>query len=183
MLKETVKELSQLIKERKQKESDRPKAITREQKSENIVKWTTFYRRNINLYANQRLKIKLHPFQHIMLYLMGVSQVFFAVCSRGLSKSFIVALFALCKALLFPYSEIHLTAVTINQAKKMVKNKMEDELCGKLSPVLKYMKEQGLIKFHYGKDEIRVDFEALNGSHIWVDVADDSARGKINKTK
>lgn len=142
----------------------------------NVKKWCSFYRRNINLYANRHLQIKLHPFQHIMLYLMGVSQVFFAICSRGLSKSFIVALYAICKCLLFPYSEVHLTATTINQAKKMVKNKMEDELCGKLSPILKYYKDKGLITFHYGKDEIRVDFD-FNGSHIWVDPADEQARG------
>jgi hypothetical protein len=38
------------------------------------------------------------------------------------------------------------------------------------------MKDNGLIKFHIGKDEITVDFE-INGSKLWVDVADDSARG------
>lgn len=53
---------------------------------------------------------------------------------------------------------------------------MEDELCKKLSPILKYYYDNGLITFHYGKDEIRVDFE-MNQSHIWVDVADESSRG------
>lgn len=144
---------------------------------ERIIHWTTLYRRNINIYASRHLMIKLHPFQHLMLYLMGVSQVFFAICSRGLSKSFIVALYSMCKCLLYPYSEVHLTATTIGQAKKMVKNKMEEELCGKLSPILKYYKDKGLITFHYSKeDNIRVDFE-MNNSHIWVDVADDTARG------
>ena len=103
-------------------------------KKENVKKWCSFYRRNINLYASRHLRIKLHPFQHIMLYLMGVSQVFFAVCSRGLSKTFIVGLYAICKCLLYPYSEVHLTSSTIPQATKMVKDKMENELCKKLSP-------------------------------------------------
>ena len=168
--------LLKLIKERVQKEKNRPKETDPIIKRNNVKKWCTFYRRNINLYASRHLKIKLHPFQHIMLYLMGVSQVFFAICSRGLSKSFIVALYAICKCLLFPYSEVHLTATTINQAKKMVKNKMEDELCCKLSPILKYYYDIGLIKFHYGKDEIRVDF-LMNQSHIWVDPADEQSRG------
>ena len=75
-----------------------------------------------------------------------------------------------------PYSEIHITATTINQAKKMVKNKMENELCKKLSPILKYFYENGMIKFSYGKDEIRVDFP-FNGSTIWVDPADEQSRG------
>ena len=92
-------------------------------------------------------------------------------------KSFIVALAALIKALLFPYSEIHITASTVNQAKKMIQQKMKDELCGKLSPVLKYMVENKLIEFKIGKEEILVDFENLNGSKIWVDVADEQSRG------
>ena len=165
-----------LIKERRKREKERPKGLDEETKKNNVKKWTTFYRRNINLYASRHLQIRLHPFQHIMLYLMGVSQVFFAICSRGLSKSFICALFAICKACLYPYSEIHLTATTLNQAKKMVSEKMEGELCKKLSPILNYYYKEGLIEFHYGKDEIRVDF-LFNGSKLWVDPAMDSARG------
>lgn len=169
--------LSKLIKERKEKESKRPKELSPEKKKENIKKWTTFYRRNWNLYAAHRLKIKLHPFQHIMLYLIGVSQVFFAICSRGLSKSFIVALAAIIKACLYPYSEIVITATTIKQAEKMVRNKMERELCKKLSPVLKYFYDTGQIKFSYNKEEVRVDF-LFNDSWIIVAPAVDSARGE-----
>ena len=165
-----------LIAERRKKEKERPKGLDLETKKQNIKRWTTFYRRNINLYASRHLMIRLHPFQHIMLYLMGVSQVFFAICSRGLSKSFICGLFAICKCCLYPYSEVHLTATTLNQAKKMVSEKMEGELCKKLSPVLNHYYKQGLIEFHYGKDEIRVDF-LFNGSKLWVDPAMDSARG------
>ena len=42
---------------------------------------------------------------------------------------------------------------------------------------MKFYYKQGLIEFHYGKDEIRVDF-LFNGSKLWVDPAMDSARGK-----
>lgn len=150
--------------------------LTVEQKKENVKKHCSFYRRNINLYASRHLKVRLHPFQHIMLYLMGVSQVFFAICSRGLSKTFIVGLYAICKCLLYPYSEVHLTSSTIVQATKMVKDKMENELCKKLSPILKYYYDNDLIKFHYGKEEIWVEF-VMNGSKLWVDPATDSARG------
>lgn len=168
--------LFKLIKERVKKEKNRPKELDPQIKRNNVKKWCTFYRRNINLYASRHLQIRLHPFQHIMLYLMGVSQVFFAICSRGLSKTFIVGLFAMCKCLLYPYSEVHLTSSTISQATKMVKDKMENELCKKLSPILKYYYEHDLIKFHYGKDEIWIEF-VMNGSKMWVDPAADSARG------
>lgn len=168
--------LFKLIKERVKKEKNRPKELDPQIKRNNVKKWCTFYRRNINLYASRHLQIRLHPFQHIMLYLMGVSQVFFAICSRGLSKTFIVGLFAMCKCLLYPYSEVHLTSSTISQATKMVKDKMENELCKKLSPILKYYYEHDLIKFHYGKDEIWIEF-VMNESKMWVDPAADSARG------
>lgn len=168
--------LFKLIKERVRKEKNRPKELDPQIKRNNVKKWCTFYRRNINLYASRHLQIRLHPFQHIMLYLMGVSQVFFAICSRGLSKTFGVGLFAMCKCLLYPYSEVHLTSSTISQATKMVKDKMENELCKKLSPILKYYYEHDLIKFHYGKDEIWIEF-VMNGSKMWVDPAADSARG------
>ena len=46
-------------------------------------------------------------------------------------------------ALLFPYAEIVITSSTIPQATKMVKKKMEDELCKKLSSVLKYYYDNG----------------------------------------
>lgn len=80
------KGLFYLIRERVKKEKNRPKEINPETRKRNIKKWCTFYRRNINLYASRHLKIRLYPFQHIILYLMGISQVFFAICSRGLSK-------------------------------------------------------------------------------------------------
>ena len=56
------------------------------EKEENIIHWTTFFRRNWHIYAEFVLEIKLRPFQKIMIYLMGISEIFFAICSRGLSK-------------------------------------------------------------------------------------------------
>ena len=56
------------------------------EKEENVIHWTTLFRRNWHIYAEMILGIKLRPFQHIMLYLMGISEIFFGVCSRGLSK-------------------------------------------------------------------------------------------------
>ena len=106
---------------------------------------------------------------------MSVSQVFFCICSRGAGKTWLLCLFAFCKAMLYPYSEIHLTSSTIAQATKMIKDKGENELCKKLSPVLKYYYEQGLIEFHYG-DEVYVDFK-FNHSKFFIDPATDAARG------
>ena len=169
-------DLVKLIRQRKQKEDERPKELTDEQKEENTIHWITFYRRNMNTYAERYLGIKLHPFQHMMLYLMSVSQVFFAICSRGLSKSFMAGLFAVCKMMLYPYSEIHITSSTIPQAKKLMSEKIEGEICGKLSPILKEYVRRGLLTFKYSKEEIVCEF-IPNHSKMWIDPCMDSALG------
>ena len=78
--------INKLIKERREKDNRKPKTISEEKKKENIKKWTSFYRRNMNIYLSRHLMIKLHPFQHIMIYLMSISEAFMAICGRGLSK-------------------------------------------------------------------------------------------------
>lgn len=62
------------------------KKQTKEEKDIRTKQWCTFYRRNLNLYASERLRIRLKPFQHIMLYLIGISDFFWTICSRGLGK-------------------------------------------------------------------------------------------------
>lgn len=167
----------ELIKNRKVREHNRPKKITQEQKDLQTKKWTTFYRRNIAVYAENRLRVKLKPFQRIMIYLMSQSDTFMAICSRGLSKSWLVALYAICKCLLYPFSEVVITSSTIDQANKIVSNKIQKELIGKLSPVLKWMYEQDLITISYPKDCAIVKF-TFNGSTITVMPALDSSRGE-----
>jgi hypothetical protein len=166
-----------LIRERNKREQRRKKALSPEQRKEQVKKWTTFYRRNWNIYAKHELGIPLFFFQEVMLYLLGKSQIFYMMCSRGLSKSFLSALAAFIKCMLYPYSEVALTATTIKTAKKMVKNKMEQELCGKMSPKLKYFYDKGLISFTYGQEEIRVDF-LFNNSWILILPEADSSRGE-----
>lgn len=166
-----------LLKKRKERESHRKKNLTKEERDVITKEWTTFYRRNWNIYAKHELGIPLYFFQEVMVYLMGVSQVFYLMCSRGNSKSFIAALCSFIKCMLYPYTEVVLTATTIKTAKKMVKNKMETELCGKMSSKLKYMCDKDLIHFTYNQEDIRIDFN-FNGSWILILPESDSSRGE-----
>ena len=172
--------LEELIFERK-KRMKRKRKLTPDERKRQVRNWCTFYRRNWNIYAKYELGISLKPFQEIMIYLMGISNVFYMMCGRGLSKTFLAALGGFIKCLLYPHSEVVLTATTIKTAKKMVKNKMEDELCDRFSLKLKWMKEQGLIKFKYDTEEIRVDF-SFNGSWILILPETDSSRGERANT-
>lgn len=167
--------LVKAIQLKQKREKHKKTKLSGTEKKEQIKRWTTFYRRNLDIYAEERLKIRLKPFQTIMLHLMGVSQVFFAICSRGLSKTFTVGLFAVCKCLLYPYTWVVITASSLDQGGKMVREKIRMELCGKLSPVLKWMYESGLIKITISRDNVKVEF--WNGSYIQVLPPEETARG------
>ena len=169
-------EYYQLISKANRREKKRPKKLDEATKRKRTKQWCTFYRRNLNIYISERLRVKLRPFQHIQSYLMGVSDSFWNICSRGTSKSFLTILVCTAIALLYPYSEIVIVSSTIDQANKLVDNKLEKELIGKLSPVLKQMYDSGYIVITHPKDCAQVDF----GNHSWIKVmpALDSSRGE-----
>lgn len=146
------------------------------EKEDNIIEWITLFRRNWHIYVDMVLGIKLRPFQMIMIYLMGVSDVFFAICSRGLSKTFIVGLGAICKMNLYPYSEIVITSSTLPQANKMVEDKIRDELIKKLSPYLLYMYDNEYLIITKSDDGYKI-VNTLNGSILRVLPCLDSSRG------
>ena len=146
-------------------------------KEENIIHWISLYRRNWHIFVDMVLQIKLKPFQMLMIYLMGISDVFFAICSRGLSKSFIVSLAAIVKMLLFPYSEIIITASTIPQANVLVEKKIRDELIKKLSPYLLHLYEKEYLVITKSDDGYKITC-TLNGSTLEVLPALDSSRGR-----
>ena len=149
---------------------------TDEEKRDNAIEWITFYRRNWHIFCDRVLEIKLRPFQMIMIYLMGVSDVFFAICSRGLSKTFIAGLAAIIKMLLYPYSEVVITASTIPQANIIVEQKIRGELIKKLSPYLLDMYEKDYILITKSDDGYKVEC-TLNGSLLRVLPQLESSRG------
>ena len=172
---EEQKALNRVIRLKRETEKSTKPKLTEQERKTQIKKWTTFYRRNIDIYAEERLRIKLRPFQRIMLHLMGISQVWFGICSRASSKTFVAALYCICVCLLKPYTEAIITASTLDQGRQMVERKIKNELVKKLSPVLKYMYEQGMITIKAAKDEVEVNF--FNGSSIKVLPPVESSRG------
>ena len=168
--------LEELIMEKK-KRTKRKRRLTKDERKRQVRDWCTFYRRNWDIYAVERLKINLKMFQRLVIHLIGVSDIFYLMCSRGLSKTFMAALAAFIECLLYPNSHIVLTAATLKTAKKMVTDKMQDELCGRFSPVLNWMYENKLIEFHYRDEEIVVNFK-MNDSWIRVLPAVEGSRGE-----
>ena len=136
----------------------------------NTLLWCTFLRRNLHRVATDYLGIKLHIYQQLILYLMGISQLIVIVASRAAAKSFIIALYACCKAIVKPNSRIVLGSATRGQSKLIISEKIKNELMN-MSPAL--CKEIRDIKD--SANESIVYFK--NGSTIKVFTANQFARG------
>ena len=61
--------------------------------------WNTFFKRNINRYAEMYYGFSLHQYQHLELYEMNENDTTCIIGSRATAKSYIVAIFACCKVL------------------------------------------------------------------------------------
>lgn len=137
---------------------------------DHFIQWVTFFRRNLHRFATDYLGLKLHLYQAITLYLMGVYNFIVIIASRASAKSFLMALYACCICVLYPNSMVVLTSATKNQAKLLVSEKIEKELMT-LSPVLR----KEISKVKNNQNEIIVYFR--NHSTITVVIANDNARG------
>lgn len=144
---------------------------------ERQIEWTTLFRYNPGIYAEWRLKMKLLPYQHYMLWQMFNAQVTFDMCSRNSAKTYVLGLGAMIRCLLFPNTEVVITASTIDQANKMIERKIRDEIIMKHSEVLRRFLELGMIQVKRDNDVAVVLFP-FNGSSIRVLPMVDSARGE-----
>ena len=69
------------------------------------VEWTKFisyYRYYIDEFAVDILGVKLFPFQRLILRAMARYQNSMLIACRGIGKSWIVAVFYICTAILYP---------------------------------------------------------------------------------
>lgn len=135
-----------------------------------ILAWGTFWRRNMHRFVIDYLKISLYEYQAIAIYMMGVSNLICIIASRNDAKSFIVAVYAVARCLLYKGTKFRIGAATEKQAKLIVSEKIIDELCD-WSPILK----KEIESYGVRSNDIFVKFR--NGSKITVFVANENARG------
>lgn len=135
-----------------------------------FIKWNTFMKENYDIFATWYLQLNLFLYQKILLHLMGKTTLGVIIASRGISKSFLIAIYACCKAILEPGSIIVISSATRGQSMLILKEKIQNELC-KWSPPLareikniKVSQNDGLIEFH-------------NTSRIVVATASENSRG------
>lgn len=142
-----------------------------EARKNRLMDWITLYRRNLEIFVQHYLKIQLHPFQKIFIHLMGVNDKFMWVASRATSKTFLTALYCVCRCILYPGTQMVIVAKKTGQAALIITEKIAKELMA-MSPILK--KEIVNIRDKQGVQECLF----TNGSYIKVVVLNDSARGE-----
>jgi hypothetical protein len=140
-----------------------------EKKINNLIDWCTFYRRNIYYFVEHYFGIHLYFFQIIWIYLMSISDSFVAICSRADGKSWLIAVFACARAVLYPRSEITICSSTKQQAGQII----SDKIIPLMNDHPNLAREISRVTTNMNKWE--VDFH--NGSIIKVVASKDSSRG------
>lgn len=124
--------------------------------------WTQFisyYRYYVDAFAVDVLGIKLFPFQRLILRAMGRYQNSLLIACRGLGKSFIVAVFYICAAILYPNIKLGISSGNSQQSRNVIIQKIKGELA-KIDEVAREIN----FPIKTGMDDCVVEFK--NGSEI-----------------
>lgn len=136
-----------------------------------IGRATAYYRANPHRFVKDFLHIDLRWFQKIVIYAMNMNPAFCMIASRGLGKSFLIAIYCCVRCVLYPGTKICIASGTRGQSINILE-KIRTEIMPR-SPELKCELRGGDVKV--------VASEAIalfkNGSYIKVVTASDSARG------
>lgn len=153
----------------------RPKSMVKEvelsqQKRDNLISWITFYRRNIHRFVQHYLGIELHPYQIFFLYWMSITDSFTAIAARASAKTFLLGIYAVAKAILYPGSLIVVVALSKEQAGII----LSEKIVGLKNTYPNVAREIKNIVTSMNQYECQFH----NGSTIRVVPSRDSARGK-----
>lgn len=148
-------------------------------KSEKLMQgidaWASFYRARPDIFCEEYLGITLKPFQKILLYVMMHYNYTMFLASRGLGKSFLVALYCIVKCILFPGTKIIIASKTKEQAMNLISEKIPELM--QISTTGMIERElDGSIRTSMNVPDPNVVF--LNGSWIKVVPATQNARSK-----
>ena len=140
-----------------------------EKTRQGFKKWTAFYRSNPHRFANDYLGVKLFLYQKLLLWAMNKYSFFMYIAARGQGKSYIIAVYCVIRAILYPSSNIVLASGTKGQARLIITEKIF-ALKNNSRNVDREIKE-----FKTSANECYVVF--WNGSKITAVTSGDSARG------
>ena len=114
-----------------------------------------FYRENLDIFCRDYLQItNLKWFQKILLWAMDKHDNTLLLACRGLGKTYICALFAVCRAILYPGEQILSVSATFKQSKNLIQ-KITDDFMLK-SPLLR----SEILKYSTGQNDCYIQFKS-----------------------
>lgn len=134
-----------------------------------IAIWTSFYRANPQRFAKDFLDVSLKKYQVVELKEMMDNNTSVLVGSRGIAKTFMVALFCIIRCILYPKSRICVVSRTLQQAIEVLK-----KITQLFIPNSELLKNEILDDKSDGKDP-KIIFK--NGSIIFAKPCTNTARG------
>lgn len=135
-----------------------------------VATWASFYRANPQRLCKEYLNISLKPFQAILVYMMFHYVYVMYIAARSQGKTWLTAIFCICKCILYPGTKIVIASGSKGQAMKIVTEKIPEIMMN--SPNLK--REIARISTSMNTDDPHVMFK--NGSWIKVVASNEKAR-------
>lgn len=134
--------------------------------------WITFYRRNLDIFAEHYLGLKLYLYQKIILYLISHCTLIVIIAARAAAKSYIIAIYSTCICILYPKSTGVLVSGTKGQASLIISEKINKEMYMQYtdSPL-----RVEITKIKPAKDDAEVQF--INDSSIKGVTLSEDSRG------
>ena len=77
---------------------------------EGFKKWTAYYRANPHRFAKEYLGVNLFLYQVLLLWAMNKYSFFMYIAARGQGKSYLIAIYCVIRAILYPNSNIVLAS-------------------------------------------------------------------------
>lgn len=132
--------------------------------------WCSFYRENPHRFCKEYLNIQLKPFQSILIYMMFHYVYVMYIAARSQGKTYLTAVFCICRCILYPGTKIVIASGSKSQAMKIVTEKIPEIRAN--SPNL--AREIDKISTSMNSDDANVIFK--NGSWIKVVASNERAR-------
>jgi len=136
-----------------------------------VAAWCAFYRSNPARFVKDYLHINLKIFQKILLTMMMRSTVFLFIATRGIGKTYLSAIYAVTRCILYPGTKVCIASGTRGQAINVLE-KILLELKPN-SPELKAEIDEKQTQINGTNAQIVLK----NGSYIKVVTASDTSRG------
>lgn len=133
-----------------------------------VARMAAFYRNNPHRFAKDYLNINLKLFQKMLIYEMNFSSNLMFIAARGLGKSFLIAVFACIRCILYPGTIIVVSSKTRKQAIGILE-KITDILMPNSANLRMEIKETVV-------NQSNAEIVFKNGSIIRVATANDNSR-------